>query len=197
MAASTEQPCTALREADALQVRVRILPDRPIEHARVDGAWNDVNGNGDSPVEPIVAQPLAEDDEAVATVVHVREEVLVRPPEGKEASLEGLVLGEPLGEEGLVCRGKVRRVDAQKRHSFRLAQPNSELEQHRGRLREANVEVPSLRIENPRSERHGQAQPGIRLDGDAGQAHRLGCQLVRRGVRVFRADHGDFVTAAS
>src|SRR5580700_5320586 len=147
MAPGTKEAGPPLRKAMTLdEMRVRIRPDRSLEDVRLDDAWNDVNGDGDATLAPVRAQPLAQNDETVALVVDPREELFVRAPEGQEPRLDDLAPREPLGEENLICSRKMRGVHAKQRDPFHCSEPDPELEQQRGRLGKADVEIPPARI---------------------------------------------------
>jgi hypothetical protein len=199
MPPGAEQPRPSLRKSLALdEVRVGVGAERAVEHLRLDGARDDVNRRRDAALAPVRPQPLAEHHQAVALVVDAREEPLVRARQRHQhAGLHQLVSREALGKENVVGGHEVGGVDAEKRDTLHLAQPDAELQQEGRRLREDHVEIPAVGIEDPRSQGHRQMQPGIGLQRDAGQLHRARRQLLGRGVGIMGTDDCDFVTTPS
>src|SRR5580704_10091640 len=142
---------------------VGVRPDGTIEYLRLHGARNDVNGYRHSPLAPVCSEPLAEGDEPVTLVVDAREESLERSPEGRETRLHDLASREPLGQENLACRGKVRRVDAKEWHSLHGTKPDAEFQKQRGGLGEAEVEIPPARSKIQGARGIGRRTPGYAL----------------------------------
>jgi hypothetical protein len=170
-------------------------PSGTVEHLRLDGARNDVDGRRDAALAPVSPQPLAQHHEPVALVVDAREEPLVRAGQRhQDAGLEELVLREPLRQEDVVGRHQVRRVHAQKGDALHLAEPHPELEQEGGRLREDDVEVPAVGVEDPGGQRHRQVKARVGLQRDAWQRDCARSKLLGRGVGIMGADDCDFVT---
>src|SRR5262249_55160518 len=150
--AGAEEARAALERGTAgHQVPVRIVTQRLVEDVGLDGARDDVDGRGYPALPPVGPQALAQDDQAVALVLDAREELLERALQRQvDARLEDVALRELLREEHVVGRDEMRSIYAQKRHTLHLPQPDSELEEERRRLGEADVEIPAIRIEDPR-----------------------------------------------
>ncbi len=196
VSAGAQQARASLRQPLALdEMRVRIGPERPIEDVGLHGPRDHVNGHGDAPLAPVRPQTFAQDDQAVALVVDAREEALERLLEREEKpGLDQIVLLQLLGQEHLVRRRQVRRVHAEQRGALHLAQPDAELEEHRGRLREADIEVPPARIEDPGRQGQRKMQTVVRLQRDAWQRHGSRSELLGHGFRIMGTDDCDFVT---
>src|SRR5262249_7260897 len=143
VAAGAEEARPALREALSLdEVRVRVRAEGAVEDLGLHGARDDMDGRRDAALAPVRAEALAEDHQTVALVVDAREEPLVRLRERHQhAGLKELVLRELLRQEHVVRGHEVRGVDDEERDALHLSQPDAELEEERGRLREYDVEV--------------------------------------------------------
>ena len=201
--ARTRRAAAPRKDSRASRSGVRVQAEGLIEHVRhLHGARDDVDRRGDASLTPVGAEPFAQDHEAVALVVDVREDPLERPLQRQvQPGLEHVVLGEFFGGEERRKPATRCVVFTQRRRRTPIISRSHctpELqEQHRRRLREADVEVPSRRVEHPRREWQRDVHPRVRPQRQAGEGDRAGGELVGAGFRIMGSDDCDLVTTPS